>query len=166
MPLSEWWSIGADFLPCQKTDTQNSVTRCYVCMMLQVDQNWASQVTTLLCMHGFGYVWEMQSVGNNPLFIQRSTDGLFPTGWHASLTSNTEYSHCHPETLRASYIEQQNSCELRRAICLLRCNRLPLKGVSRFGNPSLIQNANHVIGIRLKICAFFCVGLPQIFLLM
>ena len=32
-------------------------------------RNWVTKVRTLLCSHGFGFVWEMQNVGNVSFFI-------------------------------------------------------------------------------------------------
>ena len=100
--------------------------------------NWVTRVRTLLCTHGFGYVWEMQTVGNMSYFITTFKTRLMDSyrqEWHDSLLSYPDYCDYHPEILRASYIAQLNAFEHRRAICLLRCNRLPLNGISRFGKP-------------------------------
>lgn len=101
-------------------------------------KNWASKVRFLLCSHGFGYAWEAQSVGNVSSFIaafrQRLKD-TFRQEWCSSLSSYSDYLSYHPEILRASYISTILTTEHRRALCLLRCGRLPLNGISRFGAP-------------------------------
>lgn len=115
--------------------------QCYK-MLQRHDQsgrrNWATHVRILLCTHGFGYVWEMQSVGNLSQFMivfkQRLMDS-FRQDWHDSLVSYPEYCVYHPSILRASYLGQLNAREHRRVICLLRCSRLPLNSISRFGAP-------------------------------
>lgn len=109
--------------------------QCYQMLMLHDisgRKNWASQVRKLLCRHGFGFVWEMQSVGNVNMFISSFRDRLmdhFRQDWHDSLANYTEYLDYHPEILRAEYVVNLEAYEHRRAICLLRCNRLPLNGV-------------------------------------
>eukprot|EP00745_Piridium_sociabile_P014687 TRINITY_DN21651_c0_g1_i6.p1 TRINITY_DN21651_c0_g1~~TRINITY_DN21651_c0_g1_i6.p1 ORF type:complete len:655 (+),score=42.51 TRINITY_DN21651_c0_g1_i6:130-2094(+) len=110
--------------------------QCY--KMLQMHdrsgrRNWATRVRTLLCSHGFGYVWEMQDVGDCACFVslfkQRLIDS-FRQDWHDSLSSYPDYCLYHPEIVRANYICQLNAREHRRVVCLLRCNRLPLNSVS------------------------------------
>ena len=114
--------------------------------------NWVSNVRMLLCKHGFGYVWEMQMPGNPRLFIEifrnRITD-CARQSWHDSVSSQPDYSNYHPEIVKANYIDDLHSYELRRALCLLRSNRLPLCGIQRFGkqhqNPFCKQCELHCI---------------------
>ena len=95
--------------------------------------NWVTRVKTLLCSHGFGCVWEMQNVGNVACFLsmfkQRLADS-FHQEWHDSLSTNPDYCTYHPQIVRASYIDHLSAREYRRALCLLRCNRLPLNAVT------------------------------------
>ena len=100
--------------------------------------NWATHVRKLLCSHGFGYAWEMQTVGNVSQFISMFKCRLmdcFRQEWHDSLSSYPDYCQYHPEILRANYLGELISVEHRRALCLLRCNRLPLNGVNRYNKP-------------------------------
>ena len=103
-------------------------------------KNWASHVRCLLCSYGFGYVWKMQCVGNNNLFIKTFKMRIKDASrqdWHSSLSSYPDYLNYHPEICRANYLNLLTSFEHRRVLCLLRCNKLPLNGISRFGKPLL-----------------------------
>ena len=55
--------------------------------------NWASHVKHLLCINGFRYVWEQQTVGNKTLFIkqftQRVSDQYFQD-WHSTVQETSK----------------------------------------------------------------------------
>ena len=75
-------------------------------------------------------------IGNEQAFVRQFRTRLMDCArqnWHDSIITQADYVHYNPEMIRANYIENLQSYEHRRAICLLRCSRLPLNGTPRFG---------------------------------
>ena len=99
-------------------------------------KNWVTDVRLLLCRHGFGYIWAMQNPGHIPLFIKEFKIRLKDINyqlWHDSVSSDEDYCLYHPEIIRANYIVHLDTIAHRRVICLLRCGKLNLNGIPRFG---------------------------------
>ena len=126
--------------------------------------NWATQVRHILCSFGFGYAWAMQDVGNQALFVSEFKRRLldsFRQDWHASLTSYPEYCEYHPEIIQASYIGYINARELRRALCLLRCCKLPLNGICRFGERIVDPFCKQCDGQHVEDLCHFVLSCPR-----
>ena len=60
--------------------------------------NWASNVCLLLYKHGFGYVWEADTIGDASRFInlfrQRLAD-CFTQQWHSEVEESPKALHKH-----------------------------------------------------------------------
>ena len=141
--------------------------QCYK-MLLKHDlagrKNWVTHLRILLCTHGFGYVWEMQATIDTASFIKTFKNRLldsFRQDWHDSLSSESEYLDYHPEILRANYIGLLASFEHRRAVCLLRCSKLPLNGISRFGKPILYPYCDQCGGHQIEDLCHFLLVCPR-----
>ena len=144
--------------------------QCYE-MLLKHDEsgrtNWASRVRCLLCKHGFGYVWALQFVGDAKHFISlfkcRLVDN-FRQSWHDSLSHLPDFSgyfEYHPDLIISNYISQLSAYEHRRAICLLRCNRLPLRGVPRFGKVAQNPYCKECEGSQIEDACHFLFVCPR-----
>ena len=58
---------------------QRYVKKCYVFQINQMSLgkcNWASRIRDILYRHGFGFVWENQTVWNKHLFISKFVERL------------------------------------------------------------------------------------------
>ena len=69
---------------------------CYK-MLTSLDEsgrsNWASNVRNLLFMHGFGYVWFSQDIGDISMFIAQFKLRLIDCcsqKWHSDITGSTQ----------------------------------------------------------------------------
>ena len=141
--------------------------QCYE-MLLKHDvagrKNWVTHLRTLLCTHGFGYVWEMQTSIDTPAFMKTFKTRLldsFSQDWHDSLSSYPDYLDYHPKIMRANYIGVLTSFEQRRAVCLLRCSKLPLNGISRFGKPILHPYCDQCDGYQIEDLCHFLLVCPK-----
>jgi hypothetical protein len=62
---------------------------------IQGHDNWVTSLRKFLQSHGFGYVWESQSVTSEKYFIAQFVNRLkdvYQQEWHSSVTSNVKLS--------------------------------------------------------------------------
>ena len=100
--------------------------------------NWVTKIRNILYKYGYGFVWEAQGVGDSntffKIFKQRLIDN-YKQDWDSMLDNplDVEYRNYHITLERPKYVDDLISRCHRRSICLLRCNRLELNALVRFG---------------------------------
>ena len=127
-------------------------------------KNWVSEVRVLLCKYGFGYVWVMQHSGDIHLFIEQFKSRVKDMSlqlWHDSVSSEEDYCLYQPELIRANYITCLDLVPHRRALCLLRCNRLHLNGIPRFGYLKADPHCKQCDGNQVEDLLHFLLVCPK-----
>jgi len=103
----------------------------------------------------------MQNCGNSLSFMkefQIRIQDVYQQKWHDSLSAYPDYLEYHPIICRANYVCEVESLEYRRAICLLRSNKLPLNGISRYGKPITDPFCSQCDGQQIEdVCHFLLV---------
>ena len=96
-------------------------------------KTWASYVRILLTTYGFGYAWLSQDIGNIPYFLSLLKQRLEDCGKQNIFSNIIESSRLvHYKNIKSLisleyYVSNIRNRELRRYICLLRLNELPLR---------------------------------------
>ena len=100
-------------------------------------QNWVTKIKNILFRNGFGFVWEAQGIGDLQLFVKEFKDRLIDIHrqeWQAYLNDNSkEYLEYQPSIVRANYTKFLDCRQMRRALCLLKTDNLPLNAIARYG---------------------------------
>lgn len=115
--------------------------KCYVQQYRHAEmgrKNWAAEIKHILFSTGFGFIWNMQHVGDTPLFLNALKHRLCAIGYQDMQsevrTKYESYLELNPFTQTAHYITVLNHLRLRRLVTLLRTQSFPVrKNLKRIG---------------------------------